>query len=139
MFPLFLIQLAAADDKAVHFFELRAKNPEEARLFGNRVYPLDRRLRDEMDIARVAEIFPHEGLDPMQDMPLGKIESCGDPPLQLKGQAVERSSRQIVHLGAHTQQEVIALFKSATFGIAEESPVNEFGSRVDALFEIADP
>ena len=32
-FPRFLIELAVAGDKAVEFFDLRAKNPEERRLF----------------------------------------------------------------------------------------------------------
>jgi hypothetical protein len=44
-----------------------------------------------------------------------------------------------MHLGANTQQEIVALFESATFGIPEESRLNEFGSRIDALFEVADP
>ena len=77
-----------------------------------------------MDVARVAEIFAHESLHAKQDMLLWKIEAGGDASLKLKGQRIERAAAQIVHLGAHPQQEIVALIECATFGITQEASLD---------------
>ena len=101
----FFVKLSSARDEAVEFFDFRTKDPEKPRFFRDRVHPLYHKFRDQMDIAGLAVIFPHEGLNPMQDVPLGKIEPGCDPPLELKGQAVHRPAGQILHFGADPQRK----------------------------------
>src|SRR4029453_934346 len=53
-FLRFLVELSVTGHKSVKFLDFRAKNSEERGPFGDGAYALDRCLRNQMDVARVA-------------------------------------------------------------------------------------
>ena len=80
-----------------------------------------------------------KGFHAKQDMLLWKIESGGDASLKLKGQRIDRTAAQIVHLCAHPQQKIVALIECAAFGITQEAPLEQLGGGVNLLLKVAYP
>ena len=95
--------------------------------------------RDAVDVARVLVIVAHEGLHAGQHVLLWIFQPCGDLPLKVKGERVDRSLVDEMHLGADAEQEVVGFFEKPAFALGQDFFLYELGRGHGVGVEVSVP
>src|SRR3546814_8308382 len=91
------------------------------------------------DALRVEEIELHETFDRALPRPLGELHALRDLALDIEGQPVLGAPGEDVEVTAHGEQEVLRARELPQLARRDQSRVDQFRHRANAVDELADP